>query len=80
MVTDHRTGRSPAATPPNDAAARLTVFAGAMMIMVGGGGANSLGRVCGDHQVKNAILHDPGGRIGVQPAAAGRGDCSSVTP
>ena len=35
MVTDHRTGRSPAATPPNDAAAGLTVFAGAMMIMVG---------------------------------------------
>ena len=36
MVTDHRSGSStPAATPPNNAAVGLTVFAGVMMIMVG---------------------------------------------
>ena len=35
MVTDHRAGSSPAATPPSDAAVGLTVFAGVMMIMVG---------------------------------------------
>ena len=35
MVTDHRTGPSPAATPPSSAAVGLTVFAGVMMIMVG---------------------------------------------
>ena len=35
MVTDHRTGPSPAATPPSSAAVGLTVFAGVMMIMAG---------------------------------------------
>jgi hypothetical protein len=36
MVTDHRTGSSnAAATPPNEAAVGLTVFAGVLMIMAG---------------------------------------------
>ena len=35
MVTEHRTGPSPAATPPSSAAVGLTVFAGVVMIMVG---------------------------------------------
>jgi hypothetical protein len=35
LVTDHRTGNSNTATPPNDTAVGLTVFAGVMMIMVG---------------------------------------------
>jgi hypothetical protein len=35
MVTDPRTGPSPAATPPSSAAVGLTVFAGVIMIMVG---------------------------------------------
>ena len=35
MTTDHRTGASPATTPPSSAAVGLTVFAGVVMIMVG---------------------------------------------
>jgi len=35
MVTDHRTGQSPPATPPSGAAVGLTVFAAVVMIMVG---------------------------------------------
>ena len=35
MVTDHRTGQSPPATPPSGAAVGLTLFAGVLMITVG---------------------------------------------